>query len=95
MNQDPVEPAPQLVASEDPAGRLEGSEMSAHISRAVGSLAEGRGAVVRMYLAGYGRLEIADLLGWTEAKTRNLLYRGLADLRIKLTALGIGLGATE
>jgi hypothetical protein len=34
-----------------------------------------------MYLSGYDREEIADLLGWPEAKTSNLLYRGLADLR--------------
>ena len=34
--------------------------------------------------------EIAALLGWSEAKTRNLLYRGLADLRSALAARGIG-----
>jgi Fe2+ transport system protein FeoA len=28
-------------------------------------------------------------MGWTEAKTRNLLYRGLDDLRRRLTAMGI------
>jgi hypothetical protein len=28
------------------------------------------------------------LLGWTEAKTRNLLYRGLADLRERLIERG-------
>jgi RNA polymerase sigma-70 factor (ECF subfamily) len=43
-----------------------------------------------MHLAGYPRQEIADLLGWSEAKTRNLLYRGLDDLRSRLTARGIG-----
>jgi RNA polymerase sigma-70 factor (ECF subfamily) len=42
-----------------------------------------------MYLAGYPREEIAALMGWSEAKTRNLLYRGLADLRERLTELGI------
>ncbi len=49
-----------------------------------------RRSVVRMYLTGYDREEIADLLGWTEPKTRNLLYRGLADLREILTEMGIG-----
>ena len=48
------------------------------------------GRPVRMHLAGYPREEIAKLMGWTEAKTRNLLYRGLADLRERLTAEGIG-----
>lgn len=48
-----------------------------------------RRAVVRMYLSGYERDEIAELMGWSEAKTRNLLYRGLADLRDGLTRKGI------
>jgi RNA polymerase sigma-70 factor (ECF subfamily) len=48
-----------------------------------------------MHLAGYAREEIAQLLGWSEAKTRNLLYRGLADLRERLTARGIGWDARD
>jgi RNA polymerase sigma-70 factor (ECF subfamily) len=58
-------------------------------------LAESRRAVVRMHLAGYERHEIGDLLGWTEAKTRNLLYRGLADLREILESWGIGPASAE
>jgi RNA polymerase sigma-70 factor (ECF subfamily) len=65
-------------------------ELEQQIARAVDELAESRRAVVRMYLAGYGREEIAALLGWSEPKTRNLLYRGLADLRDRLTRMGIG-----
>ena len=60
------------------------------IGRAVETLIPARRSVVKMYLAGYAREEIADLLGWSEPKTRNLLYRGLADLREALTAMGIG-----
>jgi RNA polymerase sigma-70 factor (ECF subfamily) len=69
---------------------MDGAELAEQIGEAVGRLADSRRSVVRMYLAGYGREEIADLLGWTEAKTRNLLYRGLADLRERLTGMGIG-----
>ena len=58
-------------------------------------LAESRRAVVRMHLAGYERAEIGDLLGWSEAKTRNLLYRGLADLRQILDSWGIRPGGTR
>jgi hypothetical protein len=29
-------------------------------------------------------------MGWTESKTGNLLYRGLADLRERLIELGVG-----
>jgi len=69
---------------------LEGTELAATVHRAIGLLAESRRAVVRMHLAGYERHEIADLLGWTEPKTRNLLYRGLADLRQILESWGVG-----
>jgi len=68
---------------------LEDDELAATVHRAIGMLAEARRAVVRMHLAGYERGEIADLLGWSEPKTRNLLYRGLADLREILDAWGV------
>jgi RNA polymerase sigma factor (sigma-70 family) len=74
--------------------RMEGQEVAAAVHRAVALLAESRRGVVRMYLAGYDREEIAELLGWTEAKTRNLLYRGLGDLRKTLESWGIH-GPTE
>jgi len=73
------------------AGTLTG-ELETIVARAVDDITTSRRPVVRMYLAGYGREEIAGLLGWSEAKTRNLLYRGLADLRERLLAQGIGPG---
>ena len=83
--------APELGASgRDPLADAEADEVAAHIGAAIGTLALGRRTVVRLYLAGYEREEIARMLGWSEAKTRNLLYRGLADLRAQLRALGIG-----
>lgn len=69
---------------------LAGKELAAAVHRAVALLVESRRAVVRMHLAGYDREEIAALLGWSEAKTRNLLYRGLGDLRKTLLSWGIG-----
>jgi RNA polymerase sigma-70 factor (ECF subfamily) len=48
-----------------------------------------------MYLAGYSRMEIADLMEWSEAKTRNLLYRGLDDLKTALSQTGIMVEAGE
>jgi RNA polymerase sigma factor (sigma-70 family) len=69
---------------------LEGGELAEQLSRAVSALSDSRRPVVRMYLAGYDRDEIAEVLGWSEARTRNLLYRGLDDLRTTLTAQGIG-----
>jgi RNA polymerase sigma factor (sigma-70 family) len=69
---------------------LEAAELEIRVARAVDTLVPSRRPVVRMYLQGYSREEIAGLLGWSEAKTRNLLYRGLADLRSKLALSGVG-----
>jgi RNA polymerase sigma factor (sigma-70 family) len=74
---------------------LDENELADSVHRAIGLLAESRRAVVRMHLAGYERHEIADLLGWSEAKTRNLLYRGLADLRHVLESWGIRPGGNS
>src|SRR5688500_16736737 len=68
---------------------LEAQDLERQILTALGHLPESRRAVLRMYLNGYDREEIAALLGWSEAKTRNLLYRGLADLRARLAEMGI------
>lgn len=81
-----------LATLHTPSADAETRELSDRIMAAVDGLHTSRRAVVRMYLSGYEREEIAELLGWTEAKTRNLLYRGLADLRGRLTDLGIAPG---
>jgi RNA polymerase sigma factor (sigma-70 family) len=84
-------PVAVLAAPEpDPHGKLEESELAQRVARAIEAIPASRRPVIRMHLAGYPREEIASLLGWTEAKTRNLLYRGLADLRERLAAEGIG-----
>lgn len=68
------------------------SELFARVAAAIEKIPASRRPVVRMHLAGYPREEIGALLGWSEAKTRNLLYRGLADLRSRLGDMGIGSG---
>lgn len=75
---------------DDPESTLASSELARQVAQAIETIVPSRRPVVRMYLLGYSREEIADLLGWSEAKTRNLLYRGLADLRARLTEMGIG-----
>ena len=72
-----------------PDESLELGELEARVLAAIETIPASRRAVVRMHLNGYDREEIAALMGWTEAKTRNLLYRGLADLRARLTEAGI------
>jgi RNA polymerase sigma factor (sigma-70 family) len=86
-------PLATLVAG--PAELLDQSELAQRVARAVDGLAPSRRAAVRMYLDGYRREEIAELLHWSDAKTRNLIYRGLADLRAMLLAQGIGTSGKE
>ncbi|MBC7844837.1 MAG: hypothetical protein H7099_21220 [Gemmatimonadaceae bacterium] len=62
------------------------------LTHCVGALLTARRAVVGMYLHGAPREEIASLMCWSEAKTRNLLYRGLDDLRQCLRSSGFGEG---
>jgi RNA polymerase sigma factor (sigma-70 family) len=70
-------------------------ELAQEIGRALDQLGADQRPVVRMYLAGYPQGEIQALLGWTEAKTRNVLYRGLTQLRLGLGRTGIGPHATR
>lgn len=48
---------------------------------AVEELKSSRRQVVKLYLLGFSIPEIASYLSWSLDRTRNLLYRGLADLR--------------
>jgi len=92
LDDDLDDDAPEARQRADAA--LDEAELARMVHRALALLAEPRRAVVRMHLAGYERSEIAELLGWSEPKTRNLLYRGLADLRRILASWGIGPGAS-
>jgi len=81
----PAEPAASASADDE----VISAEMLEQVEDALQALVPNRRSVVRMHLQGYGREEIAALLRWSEAKTRNLLYRGLDDLRAELRARGI------
>jgi RNA polymerase sigma-70 factor (ECF subfamily) len=72
-----------------PDVQLEEHETAARIMSAVDELAADRRTAVKLHLAGYRREEIASILGWNEIRTRNLVHRGIADLRARLTAMGI------
>ena len=52
-------------------------------------LGENRGRVAGLHIHGVRRREIATLLGWTEDKVRNLVHRGLKDLRKCCQAAGV------
>jgi RNA polymerase sigma factor (sigma-70 family) len=84
------DPGASLPAKRNPHDELAYSELSRQVAQAIDDIPASRRAVVRMHLAGHPREEIANLLGWSEAKTRNLLYRGMDDLRERLTQMGVG-----
>ncbi len=59
------------------------------VGKAVETLKESRRQVVKLYLLNLNILEISSYLNWTTAKTRNLLYRGLSDLRKTIRKMDI------
>ena len=69
-----------------------GSVGERNLNKIKKGMIESRRRVVRLYLLGYESREIARMLDWTGAKTRNLLSRGLADLRHRLDQQGVGPG---
>src|SRR5215813_4906723 len=78
-----------IAQHSDPARSVEEAELFAQLARAIEAITPSRRPVVRMYLAGYSSEEVAKVMGWSEAKARNLLYRGLADLREQLRDMGV------
>jgi RNA polymerase sigma-70 factor (ECF subfamily) len=80
-------------ATAAPDRQVEAAEIREKVETALGQLNEARRRAVRLHLQGFGTKEVADLLGWTEAKARNLVYRGLEDLRSGLRGMGVELEA--
>lgn len=74
-------PTPEEVAS--------GDELFRKVETALAGLAADRAQAVRLHLLGFSSEELARLLAWTEPRARNLLYRGLKDLRVRLAQEGI------
>ncbi|HEV8268613.1 MAG TPA: RNA polymerase sigma factor [Thermoanaerobaculia bacterium] len=74
---------------ESPLRRAERRELGRKVQEALGRVAESRRRAVALHLQGFTNEETAKLLGFTEPKARNLIYRGLEDLRAELRAMGI------
>jgi RNA polymerase sigma-70 factor (ECF subfamily) len=82
--------APWGQPGESPDRTVVNAELEAQVKAGLAALSEDRRVVVQMHLAGYGQKEICEMLDWPEGRTRNLLSRGLKDLRAQLTARGVG-----
>jgi RNA polymerase sigma factor (sigma-70 family) len=75
--------------TELPEAQLQNKELAEIIRESVDSLIESRRQVVKLYISGLTADEITKYFGWSDGKARNLLSRGLADLRKGLEERGI------
>lgn len=76
-------------ARRQPDAQLERRELMARVAAALSTLSDDRRRAVELHLQGLTLTEIAELLSWSEARTRNLVYRGMDDLRHALRREGI------
>jgi len=74
----------------DPESAAASNELGSRIDRAIGALIEERGKAVRAHLAGYSVEEIMQVYDWPYQKARNLIARGMGDLRDELRKAGYG-----
>jgi RNA polymerase sigma-70 factor (ECF subfamily) len=66
-----------------------GGEIAHFLHDCLRRLVEPRRLAVVLHLQGHTGPEAARLLGWSEKRVENLIYRGLADLRLCLRAKGL------
>ena len=71
----------QSPANSGPDQQYQSRELLQIVGESVDGLIDSRRQVVKLYLSGMSTEEITEYFGWTDGKARNLLSRGLADLR--------------
>jgi len=76
-------------STESPEEVAQQRQLLERVEESLRELPENRRRAVRLHLQGFSSVEIADLTGWTEPKSRNLAYRGLRQLRDALRRRGI------
>lgn len=64
-------------------------DLLGHVQTCMAALGDNRRRAVGLHLQGFNTKEIGELLGWSEAKARNLVYRGIKSLRDRLHKNGI------
>lgn len=89
--EEPLESAPLQVAG--PATRADrltdARRVQDALADALRAMAPDRARAVRGHLAGFNVEELMRLYGWTYQRARNLIARGMADLRTELRARGL------
>ncbi len=82
--------APVPSALPDPERAAEAAALGREIERVISQLLPERATAVRAHLAGYSVEEMMATHGWPYQKARNLIARGMADLRDELRKGGYG-----
>lgn len=81
-------------AQANPEPSSQRGEITDAVSRQFDQMKPDRVQAIKLHLQGYTTHEIGRITGWTEARARNLVYRGLSQLRgeldDELTDLGSG-----
>lgn len=75
---------PRTVGDADAEAVAATREQLTHVHGALSTLGAERARAVRAYLAGLSVDETMRLYGWSYQKARNLLARGIADLKLRL-----------
>ena len=90
LEDDEAAVAPRADPKQRPDAIMERRETMEMLMDALRELPENRRRCVELHLQGFNSSDIAELLGWSEAKARNLVYRGMDDLRAILERKGLG-----
>jgi RNA polymerase sigma factor (sigma-70 family) len=85
---EPIDDAQAGPPAADPEDDARGRQLAAATEAALGELAPERAQAARAHLAGFSVEEIMSTHGWPYQKARNLVARGMADLRRLLAARG-------
>lgn len=86
----PLDDAPdaERPAAATPETDRSARELARHLRSCLHGLIEARRLAVTLHLQGHGLKDGAGLLGWDAKRFENLVYRGLADLRLCLRSKG-------
>ena len=77
------------VTSLSPERVAEQEQVIGKVEAALDCLSPERRRAAGLHLQGFTTLEIAEVMNWSEPKARNLVYRGLKDLRLLLRTAGV------
>lgn len=86
---EPVAAEAVVATAPGPEAELEARERRAALAAALGALQPERARAVKAHLAGFSVEELMQLRGWSYQRARNLIARGMADLREQLRSRGM------